>query len=39
MEKFNPKDEQYKEVADLPTEHQEEFMDVKGGGFVLRSDY
>ena len=36
MEKFNPKDEQYKEVADLPTEHQEEFMDVKGGGFVLR---
>lgn len=36
MEKFNPKDEQYKEVADLPIEHQEEFMDVKGGGFVSR---
>lgn len=36
MEKFNPKEEQYKEVADLPTEHQGEFMDVKGGGFVSR---
>ncbi|MEK7067096.1 MAG: hypothetical protein AAB949_01840 [Patescibacteria group bacterium] len=35
-EKFDPKDEQYKEVADLPPEHQEEFMDVKGGGFVSR---
>ena len=38
MEKegFDPKGEQYKEVADLPPEHQEEFMDVKGGGFVSR---
>lgn len=35
-EKFDPKDEQYKEVADLPPENQEEFMDVKGGGFVTR---
>ena len=34
MEKFNPRNEQYKEVADLPTEHQGEFMDVKNGGFV-----
>lgn len=35
-EQFNPKDEQYKEVANLPPENQEEFMDVKGGGFVGR---
>ena len=35
-EKFDPKGEQYKEVGDLPLEHQEEFMDVKGGGFVSR---
>ena len=36
-EKFDPKDEQYKEVADLPPEHQEEFMNVEGGGFVSES--
>ena len=35
-EEFDPKDEQYKEVADLPPEHQEEFMDIKNGGFVSR---
>src|SRR3972149_4992629 len=35
-EKFDPKDERYKEVADLPLEHQEEFMDVKRGGFVSK---
>ena len=38
-EQFNPKDEQYKEVADLPLEHQEEFKDVpeeQGKGFVRR---
>ena len=34
--KFDPKDERYKEVADLPPKHQEEFMDVKGGGFVSK---
>ncbi len=29
-------DEQYKEVADLPKNEQERFMDVKEGGFVTR---
>ena len=38
-EKFNPKDEQYKKVDDLPKEHQEEFVDIPqeiGGGFVRK---
>lgn len=30
-EKFNPSNPEYKEVKDLPQEHQENFVDVKGG--------
>jgi len=36
-ELFNPSNEEYKKVEDLPEEHQEEFVDVpeeQGGGFV-----
>lgn len=40
MEKpFNPSDEKYRQVADLPEENQAEFIDVpgeNGGGFIRR---
>lgn len=38
-ESFNPSDEEYKKVEDLPEEHQGEFADVPeemGGGFVKK---
>lgn len=43
MEKFNPSDERYKKVEDLPAEHQKEFVDVPvfavdGGGYFLRKE-
>jgi hypothetical protein len=41
-EQFNPHDEKYKEVADLPEDQQQNFVDTENGGFVrkevLKSD-
>jgi len=42
IEKFNPSDEQYKKVEDLPKEHQNEFVNIpeeEGGGFVREEAY
>lgn len=39
-EKFNPSSPEYKQVKDLPQEHQEKFVDIpeeEGGGFVMKS--
>ena len=30
-EEFNPSDEKFKKVEDLPKEHQKEFVDIEGG--------
>lgn len=35
-EKFNPSDEKYKKVEDLPAEHRDEFENVEGGGFIRK---
>src|SRR3989344_8438521 len=37
-EKFDPKDEQYKEVADLPEEEQNKFMDVENGFITKKAE-
>lgn len=37
FEAFNPEDPAYKNVADLPEEHRENFSDLKEGGFVKKS--
>lgn len=39
-EQFNPSDQKYKKVADLPTEEQEKFLDIPeelGGGFHYKN--
>lgn len=36
IEKFNPSDEKYKKVEDLPVQYQAEFHDVPGGGFIKK---
>lgn len=37
MPTFNPRDEKYKKVADLPEGQQENFVDVEeGGGFITK---
>ncbi|MCX6788539.1 MAG: hypothetical protein NTZ36_01495 [Candidatus Jorgensenbacteria bacterium] len=39
-EKFNPTNPEYKKVADLPVEYQQEFSDIQedyGGGFARKS--
>ena len=37
-EKFDPKGEQYKEVADLPIEEQDEFANVEGGFITKKAE-
>lgn len=36
QEQFNPYDEKYKKVEDLPKEEKENFEDVEGGGFIAK---
>lgn len=33
---FNPHDEKYKKVADLPEKEREKYVDIKSGGFVTK---
>jgi len=36
QEVFDPSDPKYKQTADLPEEHRDDFVDVEGGGFVKK---
>ena len=36
QEQFNPRDEKYKKVADLPEDQQQNFADTENGGFVKK---
>lgn len=35
--KFDPTNPEYKKVEDLPKEHQDDFVNVSGGGFIGKS--
>lgn len=39
MEKFNPRDPEYRQVSDLPEKERAEFINFEGGGFVRKRAY